>query len=291
MRVHLQGMGVTGSFVARLLEYSGIPFTWHDIEAEHVSWKAATGAVYPCGPPGRRDYEEWRSWLGRIFAEENWWELADYWYNHKRPPHASALKAVLRSESGLTVSPAPSIHINSQALVAQSREKYAPFRRKGEEEADYLIIAHGFNSRMRFAYWGWSCLVELEHRFPGALRPALYFRDGRFIMTYAYPVPGQKRAWYAGSCFLKQMPERLHSLEMFGKYEKWRSHFERLSKGEVQVRGRLADPVEGWRPAIDNTEAETEVIRSGKILIVPPLGGSGIRRFPTVWRNLVNYLI
>src|ERR1700746_2340615 len=138
MRVHLEGMGVTGSLIARLLEHIGISFTWHDIEAEHVSWKAATGAIYPCGPPGRRDYEEWRSWLGRIFAGEDWWELADYWYNHKRAPHASSLKEAWRSPVGFGLSPAPSIHINSQALVRLTREKYAALRREGEEEADYL---------------------------------------------------------------------------------------------------------------------------------------------------------
>jgi hypothetical protein len=291
MRVHLIGLGVTGSLFARLLEHSGIAFTWHDIEAERVSWKAATGAIYPCGPPGRADYEQWRTWLGGIFAGEDWIELAAYWYNHKRAPHASRLKEEFRSEGGLALSPLPSIHINSQALVAQTRARYVGLRREGEAvEADYLLVAHGFNPRMRFAYWGWSALVELKHGLPGALRPAFYFRDGRFIMAYAYPVPGRAEAHYAGSCFLKQLPERLHSLEMSGKYDKWKAHFERLSKGEVTVRGRLAEPVEGWRPALDNTEAETGVIREGKRLTVPPLGGSGIRRLPSVWRNVFNQL-
>jgi hypothetical protein len=153
MRVHLIGMGVTGSLLARLLEHSGIAFTWHDIEAEHVSWKAATGAIYPCGGSGREDYEQWREWLGeRVFAREPWWEMARYWYNHKKAPHASRLKEAFRTAGGLAVSPAPSIHINSQALVALTREKYAAFRREKEstEGVDYLIVAHGFNERMKF---------------------------------------------------------------------------------------------------------------------------------------------
>ena len=136
MRVHLIGMGATGSLLARLLEHSGIAFTWHDIEAEHVAWKAATGAVYPCGKPGREDYETWREWIGDIFLEEKWWELARYWYNHKKAPHAASLKEAFRSAGGLGLSPVPSIHLNSQALVAASRERYAGFRRATQAEAE-----------------------------------------------------------------------------------------------------------------------------------------------------------
>src|ERR1700741_1068170 len=225
-------MGVTGALLARFLEHSGISFTWHDSEAERVSWKAATGAIYPCGPPGREDYDTWRQWKNGIFAGEPWTELGYYWYNHKRAPHGAALKEEFRSAGGLFLSPAPSGHIHARALVVATREKYASLRREEEDpEADFLIVAHGFNPRMHFAYWGWSCLVELEHSLPGSLRPCLYLRDGRFIMTYAYPVSGQPEAWYAGSCFLRQLPERMHSLEMFGKYAKWKANFERLGQG------------------------------------------------------------
>jgi hypothetical protein len=122
------------------------------------------------------------------------------------------------------------------------------------------------------------------------MRPCFYLREGKFIMTYAYPVPGNPEAHYAGSCFLRQMPQKMHSLSLFPKYEKWKSNFERLGKGEVVVRRRLADPVEGWRPAINNTEEETGVTREGKRLTVPPLGGSGIRRFPSVFQNLMRQL-
>lgn len=294
MRVHLIGMGVTGSLLARLLEHSGIEFTWHDTETGMVAWKAATGAVYPCGPPGREDYETWREWLGDIFIQEKWWELARYWYNHKKAPHASQLKTAFRSPGGLGLSPAPSIHINSQSLVASTREKYAPYRREKEEEADFLILAHGFNERMEFAYWGWSCLIEIEQELEDLglikMRPCFYFRDGKFVMTYAYPVPGRPEAHYAGSSFLRQTPERMHSLKMPAKFEKWKSNFERLSKGEVTVRRQLAEPVEGWRPAMSSGEEDTSVKSEGKTLSVPPLGGSGIRRLPGVWRNLKTLL-
>jgi hypothetical protein len=291
-------MGVTGSLLARLLDFSGISFTWHDIEAEHVAWKAATGAIYPCGPPGREDYEQWRQWLGEEFAGESWWEFARYWYNHKKAPHAGRFKEAFRSEGGLGLSPVPSIHINSQALVASTREKYAAFRREKEEEVDFLIVASGFNDRMAFAYWGWSCLIEIEHRledyaqgfkaFPpiGEMRPCLYLRDGKFIMAYAYPVPGRPEAHYAGSSFLRQTPEKMHSLKMPAKFEKWKTNFERLSKGEVLVKRQLAEPVEGWRPAMASGEEDVSVKSEGNTLIVPPLGGSGIRRLPSVVRNL-----
>jgi hypothetical protein len=291
MRIHLQGMGVTGSLLARLLEHTGIEFTWHDIEAEQVAWKAATGAVYPCGKPGREDYETWREWVGDLFYGEPWIELARYWYNHKKAPHASPLKEAFRTERGLAVSPVPSIHINSQALVALTREKYAASRREKEAEADFLLLASGFNPRMDFAYWGWSCLIELEHRLAAPLRPCLYLRDGRFIMTYAYPVPGRPEAHYAGSCFLRQVPQKMHSLSLFPKYDKWQLNFERLTKGEANVRRRLADPVEGWRPAMASGEEDTTVKSDGNRLIIPPLGGSGIRRLPSVWQNLKALLL
>jgi hypothetical protein len=297
MRVHLIGMGVTGSLLARLLEHVGIPFTWHDIEAEMVAWKAATGAIYPCGKPGREDYETWRAWLGEAFAGEKWWELADYWYNHKKAPHAGRFKEAFRTEGGLGLSPAPSIHINSQDLVMATREKYAAFRREKTDFADYLIEAHGFNERMNFAYWGWSCLVEIDCTVSwykvakDALRPCFYLRDGKFIMTYSYPVPGRLVTWYAGSSFLRQTPGRMHSLKMPAKFDKWKLNFERLSKGEVLVRRQLAEPVEGWRPAMASGEEDTSVKAEGKVLTVPPLGGSGIRRLPSVWRNLVRLLL
>lgn len=290
MRVHLESMGVTGSLLARFLEYRGIDFTWHDVEAERVSWRAATGAIYPCGAPGREDYETWRGWAAGIFAGESWVEVANYWYNHKHPPHDSREPCRYRSKAGLALAPSPSIHINSQVLVAETRGRYADRRREKEEPADYLIVAHGFNPRMRFAYWGWSALVELEHRLPNVLRPCFYFRNGLVIMAYAYPVPGWAEAWYAGSCFLRQKPDRLHSLETDGKYARWEKNFEILGKGEVTVRARLSVPVEGWRPAIDSKEENTEVLRNGRVLIVPPLGGSGIRRFPSVARNVFKEL-
>ena len=109
-------------------------------------------------------------------------------------------------------------------------------------------------------------------------------------MTYAYPVPGSPEAWYAGSAFLRQTPEKLHSLSRFPKYEKWKSNFERLSKGEAIVRRLLAEPVEGWRPAMNTGEEDVSVKSEGNILTVPPLGGSGIRRLPSVWRNLKAYI-
>jgi hypothetical protein len=285
-------MGVTGSLIARLLEHSGIPFTWHDIEAEYVAWKAATGAIYPCGKPGEEDYQQWREWVGTEFEGESWHELARYWYNHKKAPHAGRLKEAFRTEGGLAVSPVPSIHINSQALVAATRKKYARFRREEpEKDADWSIVAHGFNERMHFAYWGWSCLVGIKHGLPLAgggvfLRPCLYLRDGKFIMTYAYPVPGSPEAWYAGSCYLRQAPEKMHSLSLYPKYDKWKEHFERLSKGEVTVARQLAEPVEGWRPAMSSGEEDVSVKSEGNILTVPPLGGSGIRRLPSVWHNV-----
>ena len=263
-----------------------------------MAWKAATGAVYPCGKPGREDYEQWRQWVGTEFAGEDWLELAAYWYNHKKAPHAGQFKEAYRTEGGLAVSPAPSIHINSQTLVTATREKYRKFRREREEEADFVIVATGFNSRMNFAYWGWSCLVEIEHRLEdyaqgfkalpplGPMRPCLYLRDGKFIMTYAYPVPGRSEAWYAGSSFLRQTPGKMHSLTLEPKFKKWEEHFARLSKGEVKVTRRLADPVEGWRPAMASGEEDVSVKAEGNILTVPPLGGSGIRRLPSVVRNL-----
>lgn len=283
MRIHLQGMGVTGSLLARLLEDSGLAFTWHDIESAFVSWKAATGAIYPCADePGLRDLVEWQNWVrkGGCFCGEPWCEEADYWSVFVKPG---------APPKPLELFPTFSVHVNSQLLVESTRERFAACRRVGEEGADFLIIAHGFNSRMQFTHWGWSGLVELHSKLPasGGRRPCIYYRKGS-LMFYAYPTPGMPEAHYAGSSIIRQKLGQEHSLKLLPKYETWRKHFADLTTVSI---GRLLEPlVEGWRPAMESGEKDTSVLVRGNTLIVPPLDTNGIRRLPSVWRNLVNEL-
>jgi hypothetical protein len=282
MRIHLQGMGVTGSLLARLLAHSGLSFTWHDIEAERVSWKAATGAIYPCeDEPGLRDLVEWQNWVrkGGPFTGEPWCEEADYWSVFLKPG---------APPKPLELSPTFSVHVNAQVLVRSTRQRFAASRRTGEVEADYVIVAHGFNSRMQFTHWGWSGLVELHSKLPAnGRRPCIYYRKGS-LMFYAYPVPGRPEAHYAGSSIIRQKLGKEHSLVLTPKYETWQKHFGDLAKVSV---GRILEPlVEGWRPAMESGEKDTSVLVEGNRLTVPPLDTNGIRRFPSVWRNLFKEL-
>jgi len=277
-------MGVTGSLLARLLEASGLSFTWHDTEAERVSWKAATGAIYPCDDEaGLKDLVEWQNWVrkGGYFCGEPWCEEADYWSVFVKPGGPS---------KPLELSPTFSVHVNSQLLVTSTRQRFAACRRDGEEGADYIIIAHGFNSRMQFTHWGWSGLVGLRSRLPasGGRRPCIYYRKGS-LMFYAYPVPGSPKDWYAGSSIIRQKLGQEHSLKLWPKYETWRKHFADLRK-QVSL-DRIFEPlVEGWRPAMESGEKDTSVLVRENTLIVPPLDTNGIRRLPSVWRNLVDQL-
>jgi hypothetical protein len=298
MRVHIEGFGITGALLAWKLDQLGRDFTWHDIDAPQTAWKASTGAIYPCDVPytiNWEAYERWLAWADDPGFPSQFFERARYVYNHKRPPHHGKYKQEALP-FGLAAPASPelySLHFNAQAFVPAMRERFAS-RRVADppvSDVDRYIVAHGFGKRYAFGYWGWTRLVRLawDASIAEQLRPSFYFREGRFTMAYAYPVPGTTW-WYAGSSIIKQKTRR--SLDMPEKYERWKQNFLRLGNGAVEITAE-GEYLEGWRPAREDGLWVREELRdpSGNIVLsVPPLWNSGIRHFPMVWAGIAPYL-
>lgn len=297
MRVHIEGMGITGSLLARRLELAGVDFTWHDLHEAKVAWQASTGAIYPGGAenhgPDTPCFNQWHRWALEGFIPEHL-EAAHFVFSTKAPPHQGRY-ATTRLNGGLQLAEPASLHLNAQTLVPATRELYADrmARPPSLDAVDHYIQAHSWGERLGYVYWGWTRLVKLDWRAAfdplgtGDLRPAFYFREGRFIMAYAYPVPGTPW-WYAGSSIIRQPADRRRSLSMEDKYERWRANFERLGGGTVRVVEEGAF-LEGWRPAAAKTD-EAWVRRRGNRLTVRPLWNSGIRHFPMQWAGIASAL-
>lgn len=296
--VHIEGMGIPGCLLALYLQSKGIPFTWHDTGMKQVAWQASTGAIYPAN--SKKFGDDWycyQAWLDMFdtWAKGDWLEKANYFFNHKScAPHDGKYPVGAPTEHGLrgplNSTDIPSVHLNAQVLVPYVRNLFAEHEVPGDKgyfDTDYLrknnthyIVTHGWSKRHSHTYWGWTRLVTLKYpkRIYGKNknRPAFYFREGRFTMTYAYPVPGTN-FWYSGSSIIKQRAGAQKSLAMEPKYEKWQANFERLSGGAVTVKSR-GPFIEGWRPcALPSKDwLETE----GNVTYLKPLWNSGIRHFP-----------
>jgi hypothetical protein len=300
MKVHIEGMGLTGSMLARLLWRNEVDFTWHDSRDPRVAWQASTGAIYPSGSekfgPDEACREVWAQWHEQDLFEGAT-EEARFVYCTKAPPHGGKY-AREQLESGLWLAGPSAFHLNAQKLVPATRELFA----EGEVQAafapkmddvDWYIQAHGWGKRLGHVYWGWTRLVTLDYdrslyqRDGQEMRPAFYFREGRFIMAYAYPVPDTPY-WYAGSSIIKQPVMGRKSLSMEDKYERWKANFERLGMGSVKV-AQEGEFIEGWRPAAKaDDEAWTRV--RGNAITVRPLWNSGIRHFPKQWAGIAQTL-
>lgn len=295
--LHIEGMGITGGLIAIRLAACNIPFTWHDNNAQKNAWQASTGAIYPAGStkfgPDAECYEVWGDIYNRGFLGDHL-ERATYVFNHKSaPPHKGKYPVMQDAVSGLSIASVPSFHFNAQTFVPAVRDRFRDNEvtaEQGRKNCDDYIVAHGFGERLSHAYWGWTRLVELEsteafNAFED--RPCYYFRDGRFIMAYAYPVAGTKW-WYAGSSLIKQKLGKFKSLDMPSKYERWKDNFLRLANGACKIVDE-GEYIEGWRPAAANTDDQWVKRVNGK-LFVRPLWNSGIRHFPKQWTELADIL-
>lgn len=280
--IHIEGMGVLGSLLALRLDYARLPFTWHDTEVEQTAWRACTGAIYPSGAPDSVDaigYARWDDWLddGSMKRVYKHFESADYVFNHAKPPHEGRYLTRRDEKSGLGIASVPSFHVNAQGLVPAVRKLFADRRRSTSPhrgKGDVFVQAHGWGGQRTHAYWGWTALVTLSHKFKmGEFRPAFYFRKGKFVMAYAYPVPGTPY-WYAGSSLIKQT--KLKELDVQSKFDRWKEWFQELSGGAVKVVGAPHAFIQGWRPAMHEPQVQME---RGKI-ILPSLWNSGVRHAP-----------
>lgn len=291
MRVHLEGMGVNGSLLARKLAAAKVDFTWNDTDAPVTAWKASTGAIYPSGStkfgPDQACWNVWSRWYRDNFLPADVLEPANYWFGHKKPPHEGRYDIVCRSEENLGMAMPPSFHINAQALVLQTRALFADRRASVAAPAEHHIVTHGFGQRMISTYWGWTRLVELRYdQYPyGAMgqRPSFYFRPNKLVMAYAYPCPGTPY-WYAGSSIIYQKVAK--PLDIPPKYAKWKENFLRLSNGAVEVVGE-GPMLEGWRP---KSQDDRWVVKRGNVITLRPLWNSGIRHFPYQWYQVSKLL-
>ncbi len=291
LRVHVEGMGITGSLLAYHLESWGCNWTWHDADAPATAWKASTGAIFPAGKPGSLDWECWRVWAewlnGKSPYPRQHFEPARYWFNHVQPPHHGSYEFFEAGKHGLKHAGPTSFHLNAQTFVPATRRRFKARNLERVPRYDVYVIAHGFSQRLHHVVWGWTVPVKLKlpHYMCDSLRPAVYLRKGRFVMAYAYPIPGTE-FWYAGSSLIRQ--PRPAELEVELKLLRWKENFEELSGGALKVtEARLDGALQGWRPAEADPHCEPKVKAfAGKRLAVPPLWHSGIRHFPRVLQQL-----
>ncbi len=293
MHVHLEGMGLQGALLAHRLAMYGVPFTWHDTDVEHTAWKASTGAIYPADSenhgPDRECWKVWKSWYeAKQFDVEHLEKSAGLVFLTNKPPHGGQY-AWTTVKGDLKRGLEPSFHLNAQTFVPAMRDRFEHLRSGPPSAAPHIyIVTHGWGERFSHAYWGWTRLVQLDrHEKFGQLRPAFYLRPHRFLMAYAYPVPGT-RWWYAGSNIIKQKAGKLKELEAAPKYEKWKAAFEELGEGMVKVTEE-GPFLTGWRPAAADSD-EAWVRRKGNRLLLRPLWNSGIRHFPKQWAGVAAQL-
>lgn len=307
MKVHLEGMGLQGTLLAHRLHEYGVAFTWHDIDAEHTAWKASTGAIYPADStnhgPDREAYNVWGAWYeNEKFEYQHLERSTGLVFCTKNPPHKGKYD-VTSFSNGLSQGSQVSYHFNAQAFVPEMRQRYASVRISTVAATETVkrngapyIITHGWGARLDRAYWGWTRCVQLEYdsRFRNNAetggwveRPAFYFRPNRYVMAYAYPIPGGPW-YYAGSSIIVQKKTALKPLEMYEKYTRWKRNFEELGKGMVKVRAE-GSFLQGWRPAAAPSD-EAWVRKTGNIITLRPLWNSGIRHFPAQWQGVANLL-
>lgn len=294
MSIHIEGMGVFGSLLAWSLYERDVPFTWNDIRSKNNAWQACTGAVFPTGHA--RDNECLELWhqlryMRNVVRKPNVTEVGAYWYSQKTPPHGGRYRPEAEV-NGMRLAPARSLHFNAQQLVAQTRMAFADQERARSSwpsGSGRLVIAHGFGARLDHVVWGWSKLVELKYDESAyeldlydeeeRVRPCFYFREGRFVMAYAFPVPGERDLWYAGSSLITQKEPR--ELEVEGKYQTWMRNVRRLSSGNVEV-VKSHQTLQGWRPAPDKLDNELCVLRSDGAIMFPSCWHNGVRIWPAI---------
>jgi hypothetical protein len=289
--IHLEGMGINGALIARLLRERDIDFTWSDIDSPVSAWQASTGIIYPGGStkfgPDAACYDVWRRWQ-RDPLLSDFLELATYFFNHKNAPHEGPYKPSLPSEHGLRCSDQfPSIHLNAQRLVRFTREGLADRRVATAPEGSRVIRTHGFTERCTHVYWGWTVLVSLGYDRAvydlQGRRPSIYLRDWT-RMAYAYPVPGTPY-WYAGSSLIKQKISGARELEVAPKFQTWRSLFNRLSGGAFEVLEQHST-LTGYRPCAAAEDLDWVRVASDGTITLRPLWNSGVRHHPYQWLSV-----
>lgn len=282
---HIDGMGVIGSLLAWRLSAMGERFTWWDTEEQVNAWRACTGIIYPSGDAF--DMQNYRRW---VETHQNYpWnaigsnhlEMAMYWFSSKNPPHSGKYEVHSFDNIPLRLASLNSYHFNAQTFVAKTREHFEQYRFRSANP-EVRFTAHGFNGRLGRYLWGWTALVELEFSevYPDLhlTRNALYLREGRYKIYYAYPCPGTP-FHYVGTSLINQT--RPKELDIAPKFEKFERHLERATEGTVKV-NHVDKFLQGWRPVAGGEDSGELAERHDRTVVVKPLWNSGVRHAPAV---------
>lgn len=297
--IHIEGMGWHGSILAMHLDARGIGFTWNDTNALYNAWQASTGLCYPAGDArSAADLEVWRRLAanqpGPLQFPPDTVKVVDYTYTQKTPPHGGPKARVSGQVMGRdwSVSSASAVQVDVVPIVRAARARFVDRMTAARPTSAHLLIrAHGFTpERLHRWVWGWNRPVQL------ALHPklraelthdttAIYCRQGRFVMAYAYPIPTQPGWWWAGSSLIPQ--QRPKSLDDRKHFDMWRSRFTELAP--FALIEAMAPAVQGWRPQ-PRPDDSGYPIRQGDTITFPPLWHSGVRWAPSTMASALELL-
>lgn len=295
--VHIQGFGIVGSMLGALLAAEGIEFTWNDIDAKPEGWRAGTGCVLPTGY--EVDHQNLTMWMQHLgvggepdaFGEwmQQFMDINRWCYISKAPPHQGKKAGVeaLAEVGPVKVSNSVTVNLNSQAMVEQTRERFADQRTEKPKKKQTVIVSHGSATAIRYT-WGWSGIVkinesdELKEALHGQ-RATYYLRKGVRI-AYLYPVP-HTNLYYAGTDIISQTNPK--SLSIKPKYERWKGEVEERSGGLITVKAlKKGSLKEGWRPIADSAEKFSWVGEDGTVYC-RAMSGDGVRHFPQLGRSVL----
>lgn len=276
--IHVEGMGILGSILARRLAGAGVEFTWSDNDSPITAWRASTSTVVPSGDANDVEgYERWLDW-----AEEETFgglcELSDYVFTQRRPPHG-ARYGFLQVSDAFRRLDAPAVNLNAQRLVEATRAAHAE-RRAHPTPGSRVVVCHGFNERLDRYVWGWSAAARLTLPDELGPRPTIYDRRPRVkgdplsgLMSYAYPQAGVPGRWLIGSSMIQQKHAR--ELDVAKHLARWQQAMNDLGVGVAEI----SEPIHGWRPAAakDDTAWAREI--AGR-LVVRPMSHSGVKHAP-----------
>lgn len=286
-KVHIRGMGVIGSILARELQAQGIDFSWFDPEIHHqspkfVAWKASTGCVYPSGNRLDRDnYERFENSAKRLGME---YEVADYCFSQKSIPHHENDKTlkVVEEIDGLKFLNLKSFHVNPQKLVISTRELFKDRYIESPNFGDLVVTAHGFHGVRPTDYrWGWS--GEAEVTYQHTPRICFNLKEGRFNNSYLYPKPGTDK-YYIGTHFIYQKtPKPLDTEE---KVKNIIAHIQSKIEKVATLKVDMSSIVHGWRPAYEESE-EVVVEVNGELFLKPQMA-NGLRHHVTFMEQILS---
>lgn len=145
---HIEGMGITGSAVARMLDKSGYSFTWHDNDSPVKAWNLSTGIISPDHP----NRKIWMNVMGSDYLP--FVEKSPFWFYSKNEPHKGK-NGIIDDTGLLRRSGMDSLHFNVQEFVLLTRAKFANSRSKARSDGAPTIVSHGFDKR-RIARYMWG---------------------------------------------------------------------------------------------------------------------------------------